>query len=126
MHPISHTKCKGFATVAFTLRIYAKPVNPVFLNDDGTPKVVYHGTSEKFTVFDMDNGKELLKLYVEELNDVNADGTIKRAYQLQNISKQRLGVQSSGIFHSSITPTAVEYTVSQLFNIVNSKFPDVL
>lgn len=22
MHPISHTKCKGFATVAFTLRIY--------------------------------------------------------------------------------------------------------
>ena len=103
-----------------------KPVNPVFLNDDGTQIVVYHGTSEKFTVFDMDNGKELLKLYVEELNDVNADGTIKRAYQLQNISKQRLGVQSSGIFHSSITPTAVEYTVSQLFNIVNSKFPDVL
>lgn len=28
-----------------------KPVNPVMLNDDGTPKVFYHSTNENFTVF---------------------------------------------------------------------------
>ncbi len=29
-----------------------KPVNPELLNEDGTPKVVYHGTRADFTVFD--------------------------------------------------------------------------
>lgn len=40
-----------------------------------------------YAIADMGNGRELLKLYVEEINDVNQDGTIKRAYQLQNIQK---------------------------------------
>lgn len=40
-----------------------------------------------YAVADIGNGKELLKLYVEELNDVGSDGTIRRAYQLQNIEK---------------------------------------
>ena len=30
-----------------------KPVNPVLLNEDGTPKVFYHGTSDRFTSFDI-------------------------------------------------------------------------
>ena len=32
-----------------------KPVNPVMLNDDGTPKVYYHQTKADFTVFNTDN-----------------------------------------------------------------------
>ena len=28
-----------------------KPVNPLVLNEDGTPKVFYHSTNESFTVF---------------------------------------------------------------------------
>ncbi len=40
-----------------------------------------------YAIADMGSGRELLKLYVEELNDVNSNGTIKRAYQLQNIKK---------------------------------------
>ncbi|MGN0488920.1 MAG: hypothetical protein ACI4HO_06630 [Ruminococcus sp.] len=28
-----------------------KPVNPLVLNEDGTPKVFYHSTNENFTVF---------------------------------------------------------------------------
>lgn len=31
-----------------------KPVNKILLNDDGTPKVFYHGTNEKFTTFSYD------------------------------------------------------------------------
>ena len=30
-----------------------KPVNPALLNEDKTPKVVYHGTDEEFAVFDI-------------------------------------------------------------------------
>ena len=49
-----------------------------------------------YAVADIGNGKELLKLYVEELNDVGSDGTIRRAYQLQNIENQRLSAKGSG------------------------------
>lgn len=31
-----------------------KPVNKILLNDDGTPKVFYHGTNEKLTTFSYD------------------------------------------------------------------------
>ncbi len=34
-----------------------KPVNPVLLNEDGTPKVMYRGDSENFTVFDRKKSK---------------------------------------------------------------------
>ncbi len=71
-----------------------------------------------YAIADMGKGKELTKLYVEELNDVNSDGTIKRAYQLQNITKQQLNdrVQVNTLAPSA---SAVDVnTVSQLFNIV--------
>lgn len=39
-----------------------KAVNPALLNEDGTPKVVYHGTnSEAFTVFDSDKSGRVKK-----------------------------------------------------------------
>lgn len=75
-----------------------------------------------YAVADMGNGQELIKLYVEELNDVNSDGTIKRAYQLQNITKvPATSVRVQNEVPSSLTNIAgTEYTVSQLFNIVKS------
>ena len=39
-----------------------KAVNPTMLNEDGTPKIVYHGTSEKFTVFDMDKTRSSMDI----------------------------------------------------------------
>ena len=74
-----------------------------------------------YAIADIGNGKEVIKLYVEELNDVNNDGTITRAYQLQNITKAPLAsVRVQGKSLSSLTNTlsANTYTVSQLFNIV--------
>lgn len=73
-----------------------------------------------YAIADIGNRKELLKLYIEELNDVNNDGTIKRAYQLQNIIKipaESVRVQSHAL--SSLTSSAeIEYSVSNLFSLV--------
>lgn len=76
-----------------------------------------------YAIADMGNGRELVKLYVEELNDVNSDGTIKRAYQLQNITKApaaSVRVQNNILSSLTNTASADTYTVSQLFNIVKS------
>ena len=40
-----------------------------------------------YAVADIGNGPEVLKLYVEEMNDPNSETTSKRAYNLQNIEK---------------------------------------
>ena len=40
-----------------------------------------------YAISNIGNENELVKLYVEELNNINSNGTIKRAYQLQNINK---------------------------------------
>ena len=69
---------------------------------------------------DLGRGNELVKLYIEELNDINSDGTIKRAYQLQNINKIPLTgtkVNLNGL--TSLTQRNT-YTVSQLFNLVKT------
>ena len=76
-----------------------------------------------YAIADMGNGNELIKLYVEELNDINNDGTIKRAYQLQNIVKApAASVRVQNNIPSSLTSTASAdtYTVSQLFDLVKS------
>lgn len=73
-----------------------------------------------YAIADMGSGRELIKLYVEELNDVNSDGTIKRAYQLQNINKIPLTgtkVNQNGL--TSLTQRNT-YTVAQLFKLVKS------
>lgn len=71
-----------------------------------------------YAIADMGNGRELVKLYVEELNDVNSDGTIKRAYQLQNMTKQQLNDRVQGNTLAPSASTADTYTVSQLFDLV--------
>ncbi len=76
-----------------------------------------------YAIADMGNGRELVKLYVEELNDVNSDGTIKRAYQLQNITKApaaSVRVQNNILSSLTNTASADTYTVSQLFELVKS------
>ena len=71
-----------------------------------------------YAVADIGNGPEVLKLYVEEMNDPNAAETAKRAYQLQNIEKQQLGVQGSGNVPSPIRPAATIANVADLFAAV--------
>ncbi len=70
-----------------------------------------------YAIADMGNGVELLKLYVEEMNDPNSSDTSKRAYQLQNITRQQLKVQGSPMA-SPINQSAVINTVSNLFSLV--------
>ena len=74
-----------------------------------------------YAIADMGTGKELVKLYIEELNDVNIDGTMKRAYQLQNINKV---LPESNRFSNNSLASSIQqntYTVSQLFDLVKQK-----
>ncbi len=75
-----------------------------------------------YAVADIGNGPELLKLYVEEMNDPNNAGTAKRAYQLQNIESRQLGAKGSGQNAlAQSEPTADINTVADLFAAVKSK-----
>ncbi len=60
-----------------------------------------------YAVADIGNGPEVLKLYVEELNNVNSNETIKRTYMLQNIEKQLGSVSSQNKSASLVAPTAI-------------------
>ena len=75
-----------------------------------------------YSIADIGNGPELLKLYVEEMNDVNSKDTAKRAYQLQNIEKQQVvvtGSQNNTVSRSN-QPTVLT-TISDLFALVKQK-----
>lgn len=75
-----------------------------------------------YAVADFGNGQEILKLYVEEMNDPNNSSTTKRAYQLQNIEKyqqQNGSSQNSASSISSATGSIV--TVADLFAAVKQK-----
>ena len=72
-----------------------------------------------YAVADIGNGNEVLKLYVEEMNDPNSDNTLKRAYQLKNIEKWQFAVTgSANKTLSRISQTANIDTVSDLFAVV--------
>ncbi len=71
-----------------------------------------------YAVADIGNGREILKLYVEEMNDPNQQGTGKRAYQLQNIERQQSGAVGSGASPSLVTRTAGSLTVADIFSTV--------
>ncbi len=71
-----------------------------------------------YAIADMGEGKELIKLYVEELDNVNSDGTIKRAYQLQNIENQQLKSSEFSKKLSSIISTADVKTILDLHSLV--------
>ncbi len=71
-----------------------------------------------YTVADIGNGKEVLKLYVEELNDVNSEGTIKRSYKLI-MPTASARVQGNSL--SSVTNTVSNIkNISDLFNYVKT------
>ena len=80
-----------------------------------TNSLMFHSL---YAVADIGNGPELLKLYVEEMNNPNSENTIKRSYQLQNIEKQQLQVRSSGNNPSSIMQSVAVKSVSDLYNLV--------
>lgn len=77
-----------------------------------------------YAVADIGNGPVLLKLFVEEMNNPNADGTTKRAYQLQNIEMQQLSAKGSSVSSSPVTSTATIRTVADLFAAVKQKDAD--
>lgn len=75
-----------------------------------------------YAVADIGNGPEVLKLFVEEMNNPNSSDTNKRAYQLQNIEKYRATEKSSQKTASSISSAAgTIHTVADLFAYVKSQ-----
>ncbi len=76
-----------------------------------------------YCVADIGNGKELLKLYVEEINNPNSYDTTKRAYQLQNIEKASVinGEVQDKIPSSHANTTDAIRTISDLVNVVKIK-----
>ena len=71
-----------------------------------------------YAVADIGNGPEVLKLFVEEMNNPNSSNTGKRAYKLLNIKRQQPGVEGSGRNPSLITQTAGIKSVADLFEAV--------
>lgn len=73
-----------------------------------------------YSIADIGDGPEVLKLYVEEMNDPNISGTTKRAYQLQYIERAELQVVGSRTNGSRVMQSAHAYTVSDLFALVKA------
>ena len=74
-----------------------------------------------YAVVNDGKGQEVLKLLVEELNDVNSDGTILRSYQLQDIIK--IPTASARVQNnlSPVTNTVGTIkSVSDLFGVVKA------
>ena len=71
-----------------------------------------------YAVADIGNGPEVLKLFVEEMNNPNSSNTGKRAYKLLNIKRQQPGVEGSGRNPSLITQTADIKSVADVFEAV--------
>ena len=64
-----------------------KPVNPVLLNDDGTPKVVYHGTNSEFSKFTSKDGTYWFSEsqdYAEAMSEERNGDRIIQAYVRMN------------------------------------------
>lgn len=77
-----------------------------------------------YAVADIGNGAELLKLYVEEMNDPNSSQTGKRAYQLQNIENQQLSAKGSGASPSPVISTADIKTIADMYSAVKARDPN--
>lgn len=75
-----------------------------------------------YAVADIGYGSEIIKLYVEEMNNPNTKDTSKRAYQLQNIEKYHFATKSSQNTASSRSVTSgIVNTVADLFDVVKQK-----
>ena len=75
-----------------------------------------------YAVADIGNGPEVLRLYVEEMNNPATEVTSKRAYQLQNIEKAfNASVRVQGNASSSLTNASnAVHTVADLFAAVKT------
>ena len=122
----AHTFNKNVTATPFLNYINSIVENAVLLDSYAIPEnkakspnsVMMHSL---YAIADIGKGKELVKLYIEELNDVNSDGTMKRAYQLQNIENQQLNAKGSEKNILAQSTAADVNTVSQLFNLVKQK-----
>ncbi len=90
----------------------------------GKPKSINSLLMHSFyCVADIGYGPELLKLYVEEMNNPNSKNTGKRAYQLQNIERASVvngGVQGDTPISLANTTNAIA-TVADLVKVVKLK-----
>ena len=79
-----------------------------------------------YAVADIGNGPELLKLYVEEMNDPNQEKTAKRTYKLLNIEKPfPASGRVQGQARSSVTNTGNDIrTIADLFEAVKASDKD--
>lgn len=76
---------------------------------------------ELYAVADAGKGPEVIKVYVEEMYDLNKPLTTKRGYQLQNIEKYRPAGKGSQSLASPISPAAGTIrSVADLFAHVKS------
>lgn len=71
-----------------------------------------------YAVVETERGREIAKLYVEEMYDPNRKGTAKRSYMLQNIESQQPTAKGSGFLPSPVTSTADIVSVADLFEAV--------
>lgn len=74
-----------------------------------------------YAVADIGRGPEIIKLYVEEMRDVNSADTTKRAYQLQNIEYQQPSAKGSSERFSPVISTADIKAISDLHAAVKQK-----
>ncbi|MBQ2759326.1 MAG: hypothetical protein IJE93_06120 [Clostridia bacterium] len=92
------------------------PVNPAFLNEDGTPKVYYHGTNADFTVFD--RSKRTKKVSLNVMGDGNYFTTRRQGAERygDNVIEAYLKAQKPYIFRSSEYNT-VSMQIEKEFNL---------
>ena len=74
-----------------------------------------------YAVSDIGNGRELLKLYVEEMYDPGAKEDNFRAYKLLNIEKKQSGVMGSQKPVSPTTQTTSVKNIADLYALVKQK-----
>lgn len=84
------------------------PVNPAFLNNDGTPKVFYHGTNADFTVFD--RSKRTKKVSLNVMGDGNYFTTRRQGAEHYggNVIEAYIKIDKPYIFRNSEFQTVSE------------------
>ena len=119
----THRSVKNREAVPYLPYIDEIIVNAVLLDSSGVGKIKSENSllmHYLYSVVDIGNGPEVLKLTVEEMYNPVKKGTHKRAYALHNIEKAfavRGGVQSKTSSSGTATTNAIN-TVADLFAAV--------
>lgn len=74
-----------------------------------------------YAVVDIGKGPEVLKLYVEEMNNPNVDNTTKRSYQLQNIEKYHPAAKGSQKVSPVSAASDTIKTIADMYRHVNQQ-----